>query len=88
MLALARLLIVGFLVLTVLYVVLSIWSRRTRAEKLRREWEDGGRSGDADAFVEAGLREYDGSVRRKLILLVYVIPVIVVGTIIYMTNYM
>lgn len=88
MAALARLVIVGFLVLTVIYVVVSIWSRRTRAEKLRHEWEDTGRPGDADAYVEAGLREYDGSLRRRLILLVYVIPVIVVSTIIWMTNYM
>lgn len=88
MLALARLMIVGFLILTVIYGVLSVWSRRVRAAKLRREWEDTGRPGDADTFVEAGLRDYDGSVRRKLILLVYVIPVIVIGTIIYITNYM
>lgn len=87
MAALLRLIIIGFLVLTVIYVVVSIWSRRTRAEKLRREWEDTGRPGDLDSFVEAGLRDYDGSLRRKLILLVYVVPVIVVGTLIYITNF-
>ena len=87
MLAFIKLIVIGGVVLTAIYIALSLWSRRVRRGKLRREWQDTGRPGDEDAYVEAGLKEYDGSVRRKLILGVYVIPIIVIGTIIYLTNF-
>ena len=37
--------------------------------------------------MDDGLRDYDRSLRRKLILGVYVIPVIIVSVIIYLTNF-
>lgn len=88
MLALARLALIGFIVLTVIYVVLSIWSRRVRRGKLNAEWEEEGMSGDREAFIDEGLEDYDQSLRRKLILGVYIIPVTVVAVIIYIVNFM
>lgn len=87
MLALLKLIVIGGVVLTVIYIALSLWSRRVRRGKLRREWQDTGRPGDEEAYVEAGLKEYDASVRRKLILGVYIIPIIVIGVITYLTNF-
>ncbi len=87
MLALLKLILIGGVVLTVIYIALSLWSRRMRRGKLEREWQDTGRPGDMDGFVEAGLKEYDGSVRRKLIWGVYVVPVAAVAVIIYLTNF-
>ncbi len=87
MLALLKLIFIGGVVLTVIYIALSLWSRRMRRGKLDREWQDTGRPGARDAYIEAGLKQYDGSVRRKLILGVYVVPVITVGAIIYLTNF-
>lgn len=87
MLALARLIVIGGVFLTLIYVALSMYSRSVRRDRLRREWEDTGRPGERDAFVEEGLRDYDVSLRRKLILGVYVIPVTVVSVIIYLTNF-
>jgi Ca2+/Na+ antiporter len=82
-----RLFGMGFVVLTVIYICLSFYSRAARREKLERQWEEDGMEGDKRAFVKAGLKEYDGSLRRKLILGVYVVPVVVIGTIIYVFNY-
>ena len=87
MLALARLLIVGFLVLSVVYVSLSLYSRAVRRGKLEDRYEEEGRPGDRDAYVAAGLADYDRSLRRKLILGVYVVPLVVMCTIIYLTNF-
>lgn len=78
----------GLAVLTALYVILSIWSRSVRREKLEEEWDSEIRTGDRDAFIEEGLRAYDRSLRRKLILGVYVIPVLFVLGMIYLMNYM
>ena len=38
-------------------------------------------------IFERALNEYDGSVRRKLILGVYIIPTVLVAVIIYLTNF-
>ncbi|MBZ0123850.1 MAG: hypothetical protein K8F31_08190 [Roseovarius sp.] len=87
MAALARLLAVGFVVLTVIYVSLSIYSRSVRRRKLQEWWEEEGRPGELDTYIEEGLRDYEGSLRRKLIWGVYIVPVAVVALIVYLTNF-
>jgi uncharacterized ion transporter superfamily protein YfcC len=87
MFALARLLFMGFIVLSVVYVCLSFYSRSVRRAKLRAEWDESGNEGDRDAFVQEGLDDYDGSLRRKLILGVYVVPFVLMCVIIYLTNF-
>jgi Ca2+/Na+ antiporter len=87
MFALGRLLVVGFLVLSVVYICLSLYSRAVRRDKLEKEWDEEIQQGDRETFVEAGLREYDGSLRRKLILGVYIVPLTVISVIIYLTNF-
>lgn len=85
--ALARMLVVGFVVLTIVYICLSLYSRAVRRGKLEEEWDETGMQGDRDAFIKEGLEEYDGSLRRKLILGVYVIPLCLVTVVIYLTNF-
>lgn len=85
--ALARLLVVGFVVLSVVYVCLSLYSRAVRRGKLAAEWDEAGMQGDRDAFIKEGLEDYDGSLRRKLILGVYVIPLCLMTLVIYLTNF-
>lgn len=87
MLALARLLGIGFVVLTVIYISLSLYSRRVRRDKLEQEWDEQIGTGNREAFVRAGLKEYDGSLRRKLILGVYIVPLTLMIVIIYLTNF-
>ena len=87
MAALARLLVIGFIVLSVIYVCLSLYSRAVRKGKLRREWHEGPQDQSLDAFMDEGLEDYDKSLRRKLILSVYVIPVILVSVVVYLTNF-
>ncbi|MGR3452751.1 hypothetical protein [Pseudooceanicola sp.] len=80
--------VVGFAVLTLVYVIVSFWSRQVRRGKLKKRWESEGRPGDRETYVERGLAEYDDSFRRKLILLVYIVPLAVIVAIIYAVNYM
>ncbi|WP_298974447.1 hypothetical protein [uncultured Roseobacter sp.] len=87
MFALARLLVIGFVVLTIIYVCLSFYSRAVRRGKLEAEWDAARGPGNRESFVRAGLQDYDSSLRRKLILGVYVIPTIAVGLLIYFTNF-
>jgi len=87
MFALARLVVIGFVVLTVIYVCLSLYSRAVRRGKLRKKWHDGPQKVDRETFVQRGLEKYDGSIRRKLILGVYIVPVVLVSVIVYLTNF-
>lgn len=87
MIALARLIVVGFIVLTVVYVCLTFYSRAVRRGKLQEKWHKGPQLTDKDTFVRRGLERYDGSIRRKLIWGVYVVPVVVIAVIIYLTNF-
>jgi len=88
MFGLLRLLLVAFVILTVAYAAVSIWSRQVRRGKLKAQWNEEGRIGDRETYIRQGLEEYDDSFRRKLILLVYIVPLAVVGAIIYAVNYM
>lgn len=84
--AFLRLAVFGFLFLGVVYLLISIYSRSVRREKLEKEWDEDIQEGDRDAFIAAGMKDYEGSLRKKLILLVFVIPVCVVAGLFYVVN--
>ena len=89
--AFVRLVVLGFVVLSVLYVLISIYSRSVRREKLENRWSeefpDNKDEAARNAFVEQGMSEYNAGIRPKLILLVYVVPAVVVGVVHYLTTY-
>jgi Ca2+/Na+ antiporter len=87
MLALGRLIVVGFVALTVIYVSLSYYSRAVRRSKLRRKWDEDIQQGDRDAYVQRGLKIYDRSLRRKLLWGVYVVPIVTIAIVIYLVNF-
>lgn len=92
MFGLVRLAVIGIVLLTVVYVSVSLYSRSVRRERLERKWAqnhpDDHTSPARAAFIKRGLRRYDGSIRRRLILLVYAIPILAIATIIYVVNFM
>jgi len=88
MLALMRLLIFGLIALTALYLGISWYSRSMRRRKMAQDWEEAGRPGDRDAYIEAGMVQYEQSLRKRLIWLVYIVPVTLICVIIYVTNFM
>ena len=85
-----RLVVFGFLALSVIYLCVSLYSRSVRREKLEDEW-DATAPDDATPdmranFIASGMSVYESGLRKKLILLVFVIPPLVVGSIIYFIN--
>ncbi|MFC3612484.1 hypothetical protein ACFORG_01815 [Lutimaribacter marinistellae] len=88
MLVALRFLVPLLVVLTVVYLSLSWRSRGIRRDKLEAKWEEKGLAGDREAFVERGLRRYDKSIRKKLLLGVYIVPLGLIALLIYVTNYM
>ena len=83
-----RLVVFGCLFLAVAYVLVSIYSRSVRREKLEKKWDNEIKTGDRDAYIAEGMREYDSGFRKKLIVLVVVVPIVVVGVLLYAINFM
>ena len=86
MIALARLLFVLLIVLTVIYLSLYYYAVQSRRERLSRDWVAAGRNGNREAFVSDGLILYTKSLRRRLFVTVYAIPFTMVAVLIYVTN--
>ena len=84
LLRLGGMLLIG---LSVVYLCLSLYSRSRRKEKLREEWEETDKSGDWTTFKREGLQKYDRSLRAKLIWGVYIVPIAVIGFLVYVTNF-
>ena len=82
-----RLSVIAFIVMLVVYFILSAWSRSVRRGKLAAEWDEEVRTGDREAYIEQGLTDYDGSLRRKLIFGVFVVPYLVIGVLVYVVNF-
>ena len=87
MIAILTFAVIGFLILTAVYLLVSVYSRSVRREKLEKQFDGGDLPGDRDAFVEKGMQAYEHSLRRWLILLVYVIPIATVAVTVYLVNY-
>lgn len=85
--AFVRLVIFGLLALGVVYLSISVYSRSIRREKLEDEYDAAPVDGmTRAAFVEKGIKAYNNSLRPKLIALVFVIPPVIVASIVYITN--
>lgn len=88
MLGFLKFFLIGFVGLTVLYVLLTIYVRSLTRERLEKDWEDEGSIGVRDDYVQKGLDDYAHSIRPKLLLGVYILPLITFCVIFYMTNFM
>lgn len=84
-----KLVVFGFIGLTVVYVSISLYARSVTKERLENAFDTEHPGGDRtarDAYVAEGLRTYNTSFRPKLVGLVYIVPPVVIGMIIYTIN--
>lgn len=82
-----QLIIGGFIGLSVIYWIISAYSRSVRREKLENEFDAGGIDGLREDFIAKGMAQYEHGLRRRLIALVYVIPVVLIVVIAYVVNH-
>lgn len=91
MIGFLRLMVFWAIFAAIAYWVLLIYSRSLRREALEKEWDtdppEGATDDGRDAFVATGMAEYEGSLRRKLLWGVIVLPFIVIGALVYLVNY-
>ena len=77
----------AFVILTLFYWALSWYFRSLARGALERDWDEEGCEGDRDAWIAEGLAAYDNSLRKKLVWGVYVVPIVVICGLVYLTNY-
>lgn len=91
MIAIIRLAIFGALGLTILYWLVATYSRSVQRENLEKHWDANPPEGQGDtersAYIEAGMQDYEHGLRKKLIWLVIVIPMIIFGLTVYWINF-
>lgn len=82
-----RLMLFGAVAMTVVYVLVSVYSRSVRREWLEKKFDAGGVPGDRDTYIAQGMQAYEQGLRRKLIWLVYIIPAVVFTTVFWTLNF-
>ena len=87
MFGLLRLVVILLIALTVIYWCLVFWFRAGEKARLEQEWAREQPPLPEETFVENGLREYRGSLRRKLLWGVYVIPITLICGLVYYVNF-
>ncbi|MFN3642017.1 MAG: hypothetical protein ACK4TB_03730 [Gemmobacter sp.] len=87
MIPLLRGLVFALAVLTVIYVAVSLYSASLRRERLEKQWEAEGRPGTRDDYVAAGMAIYRKSFRRRMLILIYILPLSGMAILVYLLNY-
>ncbi|HEY0213136.1 MAG TPA: hypothetical protein VGC40_06050 [Paenirhodobacter sp.] len=88
MLAFWKLIVLLLITLTLIYWLLLAYSRSLRREALEKGWDavTGQDLGPRESYIETGMAQYETSLRRKLLWLVYVLPIAVLTVLILVMN--
>ena len=87
MIGFLRLGIVLLIAMTVFYLLLRIYLRSLARERLERRFDSRPHAGARADFVAAGMRRYEKSVGPKLLWGVFILPLVVITTLIYVLNF-
>ena len=91
MIGFLRLMVFWSVFAAIAYWSLLVYSRSLRREALEKQWDadppDGATDDTRRAFIEQGMAAYEGSLRRKLLWGVIVLPFIAIGALVYLVNY-
>lgn len=82
-----RLAAMAMIALTVTYFLVGIYSRSVRREKLEKRWAAEKMEGDRDAWIEAGMKAYDRGLKKRLLWLIYIIPMAAFTAIFFYVNW-
>ncbi|WP_438960472.1 hypothetical protein [Nereida sp.] len=83
-----RILVLFLLVLTALYVCLLMYFRTAHRERLITRWASELRVGDRDAFINEEMTGYMKLLKVWLAVVIYIVPIGVGATLIYVQNFM
>jgi hypothetical protein len=82
-----RLLLLALVVLSVVYLLVSVYSRSVRRERLEERFDAGGVEGDRDDYIAKGMAAYEKGLRKRLIWLVVILPLVAMAATVYFVNW-
>ncbi len=82
-----QLIIGGIVGLSVIYWIVSAYSRSVHRETLENRFDAGGIDGLREDYIAKGMVQYQHGLQRRLVMLVYVIPVVLIVVIAYVVNH-
>ena len=82
-----RLILLALVFLTGIYFLVSIYSRSVRRERLEKRFDAGGVEGDRDAYIAEGMQHYERGLRKRLIWLVIILPLVAMAVTAYFVNW-
>lgn len=83
-----RVVVVVFALLAIIYLWLARRQHRRERRRLNKEFDAGGIEGTRDEYVARGMEAFEHSLRHRLILGVFILPLIAIGVIVYVMNFM
>lgn len=81
-----RMIILWLVALPLVHWIVALWARSVRREALERDFDDGGEPGTREEFIAAGMAAYEHSLRKKILVLVYILPILAVVMIAWAVN--
>ena len=79
-----RNMVIVFFILSIVYVALTFISRLRQKDRLKAEFKDSGTELSKEEYLDSGMEKYNRSLRAKLILSVYLIPLAAFGLLIFL----
>lgn len=73
--------------LSLCYLLASVYARALHREKLEKDWRSGELTGDRAAFINHGMQAYERGLKRRLLWLIYIVPMIVFNLIFFTVNW-
>ncbi len=92
MIALFRLIVLVFLLEAMFYLLLRIYIRSLRRERLEEIWDErhpdmAGNNDLRDEFVRKAMVGFDRSLKSRLLWLVFILPTLAIMAIVYWVNW-
>ena len=75
-----------FLILTTIYVALTLTNRMKEKDRLRERYIETKPSVDQDDYVTQGMVKYNRSLKAKLLFGVYIAPIVLFGLLIFLAQ--
>lgn len=82
-----RNIVIIFAVLSAVYAVLNVTANLRERQKLRRDYHNQTEVESQQDFVDHGLRKYNRSLRPKMLLGIYLIPLAIASLLIWLAQY-
>jgi len=84
---LVRLAVVMVLAMAAVHLLLTVYARSLRRERLEEEWDAAPGPGSREEYIARAMAAYRPRLRRRLFWLVWVMPAVAVAALVYYLNF-